>query len=92
MRTQVLEMRYYQKLLNISDKNHVTNEDVRWKIQASSGEYDEHQTETKVAWPRLKVFWLSKDAPVGHRERENRRRGGKTIIKSGQEWIYQHNY
>ena len=40
-----------------------------------------------MAWPRLKVFWLSKDAPVRHRERENRRRGGKTIIKSGQEWI-----
>ena len=28
-------MRCYQRLLNISFKDHVTNEDVRWKIQAA---------------------------------------------------------
>ena len=41
--------------------------------------------------PCLKVFWFSKDNPTGHSERKNkkeadRRRGGKTISKSGQEW------
>ena len=38
------------------------------------------------------VFWFSKDNPTGHSERKekekeaDRRRGGKTISKSGQEW------
>ena len=34
-------MRCYRRLLNISYKNHVTNEEVRRKIQAAIGEYDE---------------------------------------------------
>ena len=33
--TQVFEMRCYQRLLNISYKDHVTNEEVRRKIQAA---------------------------------------------------------
>ena len=40
-RTQVFEMRCYRRLLNISYKDHVTNEDVRRKIQAAIGKYDE---------------------------------------------------
>ena len=43
-----------------------------------------------MVWPRLKVFCFSKDNPTGHSERKkeeaDRRRGGKTISKSGQEW------
>ena len=43
--------------------------------------------ETKVVWPRFKAFWFSKDTPTGHSERKkeemDRRRGGKTISKSG---------
>ena len=31
----------YRRLLNISYKDHVTNEEVRRKIQATVGEYDE---------------------------------------------------
>ena len=34
-------MRCYRRLLNISYKDHVTNEEVRRKIQAARGEYDE---------------------------------------------------
>ena len=33
-RTQVFEMRCYQRLLNISYKDHITNEEDRRKIQA----------------------------------------------------------
>ena len=40
-RTQAFEMRCYRRLLNISYKDHVTNEDVRRKIQAATGKYDE---------------------------------------------------
>ena len=34
-------MRCYQRLLHISYKDHVTNEEVRRKIRAAVGEYDE---------------------------------------------------
>ena len=41
--------------------------------------------------PHLKVFWFCKDSPIEHSERKKeeaaaRRRGEKTISKSGQEW------
>ena len=43
-----------------------------------------------MVWARLNAFWFSKDDPVVHskgkRRRLDRRRGGKTILKSGQEW------
>ena len=40
-RTQAFEMRCYRMLLNISYKDHVTNEEVRRRVQAAIGEYDE---------------------------------------------------
>ena len=46
-RTQAFEMRCYRKLWNISCKDHVTNEEVRRKIQAAIGEYDELLTLVK---------------------------------------------
>ena len=46
-RTQAFEMRCYRRLLNISYKDHVTNEEVRRKIQAAIGEYDELLTLVK---------------------------------------------
>ena len=46
-RTQAFEMRCYQRLLNISYKDHVTNEEVCRKIQAANGEYGEHLTLVK---------------------------------------------
>ena len=52
-RTQAFEMRCYRRLLNISYKDHVTNEEVRRKIQAAIGEYDELLTldkKRKLRW------------------------------------------
>ena len=46
-RTQAFEMRYYRRLQNISYKDHVTNEEVRRKIQAAIGEYNELLTLVK---------------------------------------------
>ena len=40
-KTQVFEMRCYRRLLNISYKDHATNEEIRRKIQTAIGEYDE---------------------------------------------------
>ena len=64
-------MRCYHRPLNISHKDHVTNEEVRRKIQAAIGEYDElltlvknfEETEAKMVWPCFKVFWFSKTIP-----------------------------
>ena len=43
-----------------------------------------------MVWPYRKVFYLSKDDSAGHsaRKKENVhiRRGGKTILRSGQGW------
>ena len=94
---QACEMRCYRRLLNISYKDHVTDEAVRRKIKAAIGEYDELLTLVKkrklrrfghLPWSSI---WFTKDNPTGHSERKkeeeaDRRRGGKTISKSGQEW------
>ena len=68
-------MRCYKRLLKISYKDHVINEDVRRKIQPAVGEYKERLTlvkkwkgNLKVVWPHLKVFCLSKDNSAGHSE------------------------
>ena len=55
-RTQAFEMRCYRGLLNISYKDHVTctNEEVRRKIQAAVGEYDELLTLVK----KRKLRWF----------------------------------
>ena len=47
-------MRCYQRLLNISYKDHVTNEEVRRKIQAAIGEYDKLLTLVK----KRKLRWF----------------------------------
>ena len=47
-------MRCYLSLLNISYKDHATNEDVRKKIQAAIGENDELQTMVK----KRKLRWF----------------------------------
>ena len=52
----------------------ITNEEVRRKIQAAIGEYDELLTLVKMVWPCLKVLWFSKDNPTGHSERKNKKR------------------
>ena len=53
-RTQAFEMRCYRRLLSISYKDHVTNEEVRRKIQAAIGEYDELLTLVK----KRKLKWF----------------------------------
>ena len=53
-RTQAFEMRCYRRLLNISYKNHVSNEEVRRKIQAAIGKYDELLTLVK----KRKLRWF----------------------------------
>ena len=47
-------MRCYQRLLNISYKDHNTNEEVHRKIQGATGEYDELLTMVK----KQKLRWF----------------------------------
>ena len=53
-RTHAFETRCYRRLLNISYKDHVTNEEVHRKIPEAIGEYDELLTLTK----KRKLRWL----------------------------------
>ena len=70
--------------MNISYKDHDTNEEVRRKIQTAIGKLSD--------WPHLKIFCLSKDDPAGHtarkkEEKVDRRSGsGKAGVRSGQGW------
>ena len=79
-RTQAFEIRCYRnrRLLNISYKDHVTSEDVRRKIQAAIGEYDELMTLIKKRKLRgfchVSGLLLSKDNPTGHSERYKKKR------------------
>ena len=72
-RTQTFEMRCYRRLLNISYKDHVTNEEVHRKIQAAIGEYDEL---TLVKKQKLRLF--------GHVSRSSGL--AKTIIQGTVKW------
>ena len=52
-RMQAFEMRCCRRLLNISYKDHITNDEVRRKIQAAIGEYGEFLTlvnKRKLRW------------------------------------------
>ena len=40
--------------------------------------------ETKVVWPRLNVFWFSKDDPTEHSIREKKKQTGEDVGR--QEW------
>ena len=52
-RIQAMEMRCYRKILNISYKDHVTNEQVRAKIQQAIGPHEDVLTIVK----RRKLQW-----------------------------------
>ena len=86
--TQAFEMRCYRRLLNISFKDHVTNDEVRRKIQAATGEYDKLLTLVK----KRKLRWFGhvsrssglaktilQDTVKGKENEADRRRGEKTI-------------
>ena len=92
-RIQAMEMRCYGKILNISYKNHVTNEEVRAKIQqaiglhwswpsyrdANCGGMD--MSPVHQVWPKpsCKAQWKGED-------KADRGRGGKTTSGNGQAW------
>ena len=94
-RIQALEMRCYRRLLNISYKDHMTNEEIRNRIQNAIGVHDDLLTMVKKrnsdgmatsqdnrAWRRqfCRGQWNEQEGE------EDRRRDGKITSRNGLEW------
>ena len=75
---QALEMRCYRRLLNISYKDHVTNEEVRNRIQNAIGVHDDHLTmvkKRKLRWyGHIKILWHGEDNSARDSERSKKER------------------
>ena len=69
-RIPALEMRCYRRLLNISYKDHVTNEEVRNRIQNAIGVHDDLLTMIK----QRKLRWYGEDNSARDRERSKKER------------------
>ena len=93
-RKQAMEMRCYLKILRISYKDHVTNEEVRAKIQQTIGPHEDLLTTVK----RRKLQWYGRvfrssglvntilQGTVKGGRRQGRGRDGKTTSGNGQAW------
>ena len=81
-RIQALEMRCYRRLLNISYKDHVTNEEVRNRIQNATEMHNRgREMETQIVWPHLKMLWHGEDNSARDSERSKKDR--KTVEEIG---------
>ena len=101
-RIQAMELRCYHKILHISCKDHVTNEEVCAKIRQVIGPHKDLQTtikemQTAVIWSCLLFIrsgqnHLARQKPsskaqwTGGEDKADRGRGGKTISGNGQAW------
>ena len=94
-RIQAMEIRCYHKILRISYKDHVTNEEVHAKIQQAIGTHEDLLTIIK----RHKLQWyghvshssglaktILQGTVKGEEDKADRRRGGKTTSGNGQAW------
>ena len=88
-------MRYYSKILRISYKDHVTNEEVHAKIEQAIGPHEDLLTMEKIR----KLQWyghvsrssgltktILQGAVKGEEDKAYRGRGGKTTSGNGQAW------
>ena len=80
-------MRCFRKLLIFSYKEHITNEEVRRKIQAAIGEYDQ----LLILVKKWKLRWfghVSRSSGLAKVKGKKKKRwtdeDGKAILKSGQ--------
>ena len=90
-----MEMRCYRKILHISYKDHVTDKEVRAKIQQAIGPHEDLLTIVK----RRKLQWyghvsrslglaqtILQGTVKGGTRQGRQRRGGKTTSGNGQAW------
>ena len=92
-RIQALEMRCYRRLLNISYKDHVMNEEVGNRIQNARGVHDDLLTmvkKRKLRWyGHISRSWQIQFCKGQWKEQEweeDRRRDGKITSRNGREW------
>ena len=72
-------MRCCRRLLINSYREPITNYEFHRKIQAAIGLL----MVIKVVWPQLKGFWFRKKSQMVKEEQADRRKDGKTKLKSG---------
>ena len=87
-RIQAMEIRCSRKLLRISYKDHVTNEEVRAKIQqAIWPPNDRKETQTAVVWSCLPFIRSGQNHIARHSEREKKTRQiGEEVGNNIREW------
>ena len=75
-RIQAMEMRCYRKILHISYKDHVTNKEVRAKIQqaARKPSDDRKETQTAVVWSCFPLIRSGQNHLARHCERGKKTR------------------
>ena len=83
-RIQAMEMRCYRKILRISYKHHVINEEVCVKIQQATGPHEDLVTivkmQTAVVWSCLSFIRSGQNHPAKHSERGKKtRQAGKEV-------------
>ena len=75
-RIQSLEMRCYRRLLNISYKDVLTNEEVRSRIQSATGVHGDFlsmvKTETLMVWSHRMIRWVGEDSSASNNERNKK--------------------
>ena len=73
-RIQAMEMRCYRKILHISYKNHVTNEEVRAKIQQAVGPHEDLTIVKRRKLQCLPFIRSGQNHPTRHSERGKKTR------------------
>ena len=83
-RIQAMEMRCYRKILHISYKDHVTNEEVRAKIQQAIGPHEDlmivKKTQTAVVWSCFLFIRSGQNHLARHCERGKKTRRTKEEV------------
>ena len=85
-RIQAMEMRCYRKILHISSKDHVTNEEVRAKIQQATGPREDLLTIIK----RHKLQWYGHVSCSGQNHHARHSERGKKTRQTEEEGGRQH--
>ena len=74
-------MRRFRKLLGMSYRDHITNEEVKARIENAIGPYEDlldpdcsEKTQTEVVWARYMVIWTGQDYPTGNSSRRETKR------------------
>ena len=74
-----MEMRCFRKLLGISYRDHITNEEVKARIGNAIGPNEDlltavKKTQTEVVRARHTTIWIGQDYPTGNSSRRKTKR------------------